>query len=347
MEEEAEQLRLLAAYLESRGGRRDMVDGWRAETQIRRRDARVNSPCTRFRCFSDPSGKRFRSHPEIARHFELEAAPHILHDEEGEDEQICSLAAYLESCGGTRDMVDGWRARTEIRRRGDSTGHIDRHFFDRSRKRFRSRLEVARHFKLEAEPRFRHCLSSSAASATTAPAADAPACTSAAPVAKPKAKPVPRAAAAPTPRLDEQLWAQCDSCAKWRRLPESMRDSDELDEAWTCAMHPDPARRGCEVAEDGLGEDEVTTQVEVEEGSCGDPGCEYARFHSGPCSYWEADNGGRQRRQPTRVAHADPAIADAITACLAKHQANQVSAARRLAVHRQRPPRMTQSPPPG
>ena len=132
MEEEAEQLRLLAAYLESRGGRRDMVDGWRAETQIRRRDARFNSPCTRFRCFSDPSGKRFRSHPEIARHFELEAAPHILHDEEGEDEQICSLAAYLESCGGTRDMVDGWRARTG--RRGDSTRHIDRYFFDREPK---------------------------------------------------------------------------------------------------------------------------------------------------------------------------------------------------------------------
>ena len=55
----------------------------------------------------------------------------------------------------------------------------------------------------------------------------------------------------------EQLWAQCDSCSKWRRLPESMRDSNEFDEAWTCAMHPDPARRGCEVAEEGLGEDEV------------------------------------------------------------------------------------------
>ena len=63
----------------------------------------------------------------------------------------------------------------------------------------------------------------------------------------------------------EQLWAQCDACAKWRRLPESMRDSDELDEAWTCAMHPDPALRWCEMAEEGLGKDEVTTQVEVQE----------------------------------------------------------------------------------
>ena len=267
-------------------------------------------------------------------------------DEEGEDERIRLLAAYLESRGGTRDMVDGWRARTETRRGGNSAGQLVKYFYDPRGKLFRSHPEVARYFQLEAARWERRGtrLPSSAARAT---AADAPASTSAAPVAKPKAKLVPRAAAAPTPRLDEQLWAQCDSCAKWRRLPESMRDSDELDEAWTCAMHPDPARRGCEVAEDRLGEDEVTTQVEVEEGSCGDPGCEYARFHSGPCSYWEADNGGRQRRQPTPVAHADPAIADAITACLAKHQANQVSAARRLAVHRQRPPRMTQSPPPG
>ena len=59
----------------------------------------------------------------------------------------------------------------------------------------------------------------------------------------------------------EQLWAQCDACGKWRRLPESMRDSDELDEAWTCAMHPDPARRGCEVAEEGLEEEEEVEEL--------------------------------------------------------------------------------------
>ena len=55
---------------------------------------------------------------------------------------------------------------------------------------------------------------------------------------------------------EEQLWAQCDTCSKWRRLPEHMRDSDELDEAWTCAMHPDPARRGCEAAEEELADGE-------------------------------------------------------------------------------------------
>ena len=94
----------------------------------------------------------------------------------------------------------------------------------------------------------------------------------------------------------EQLWAQCDACGKWRRLPESMRDSDELDEAWTCAMHPDPALRGCEVAEEALEEDEVTTLVEVQEqGSCGTPGCSLADFHLGPCSNCTVSGGRRNR----------------------------------------------------
>ena len=105
-----------------------------------------------------------------------------LPEQEGEDEQIRSLAAYLESRGGTRDMVDGWRANTETRREGRFAGYSDRYFFDPSGKRFRSHPEVARHFKLEAAPHIRRrtCLPSSAASATTrAHAADTPAFTSA------------------------------------------------------------------------------------------------------------------------------------------------------------------------
>ena len=53
-----------------------------------------------------------------------------------------------------------------------------------------------------------------------------------------------------------------------------------------CSMHPDPAKRGCEAEEEGLGEDEVTTQVEVEDGICGTPGCTLPDFHLGPCSMW-------------------------------------------------------------
>ena len=54
----------------------------------------------------------------------------------------------------------------------------------------------------------------------------------------------PRSAAArKIERTSSTVWVQCDSCSKWRRLPERMRDSDELEDAWTCAMHPDPAIR--------------------------------------------------------------------------------------------------------
>jgi len=112
-------------------------------------------------------------------------------------------------------------------------------------------------------------------------------------------------------QTNEQLWAQCDSCTKWRRLPESMRDSDELDEAWTCAMHPDPAWRECEVAEEGLGEGEVTTQVAVEEGSCGTPGCKYADFHFGPCSCWEAASGGERKRRQSSLGEEMATLARA------------------------------------
>ena len=232
----------------------------------------------------------------------------VVEDEEDEEDEegewVRLLAAYLESCGGTRDMVDGWHIKFETRLGGNTAGQSDKYFFDPSGKRFRSHPEIARHFKLKG-------LSSSATSATTAHAAEAPAPTSAAPVAKPKAEPVPRAAAAPTPRLDEQLWAQCDTCSKWRRLPESMRDSDELDEeAWTCAMHPDPARRGCGVVEEALGENEVTTQVEVEEASrCHTPGCKHANFHFGPCSCWEAANGGERKRRRSSLGEGMAASA--------------------------------------
>ena len=96
----------------------------------------------------------------------------------------------------------------------------------------------------------------------------------------------------------EQLWAQCDTCAKWRRLPESMHNNIKLNMTWTCAMHPDPARIGCEVAEEGLEEDEVTTQMKVVQGSCGTPGCKYADFHFGPCSNCRgAASGGKRPRR--------------------------------------------------
>ena len=131
-------------------------------------------------------------------------------------------------------------------------------------------------------------------------------------------------------QTDDQLWAQCETCAKWRRLPESMRDSDELDEAWTCAMHPDPARRGCEVVEEGLGEDEVTTQVEVEEGRCGTPGCKYADFHFGPCSCWESASGGERKRRRSSLGEGMEASAASVKTAKTAKAATAVKAAGRF-----------------
>ena len=53
-------------------------------------------------------------------------APQVAFQGASEDERsaglLRSLAEYLESCGGTRDMVDGWHTKTEIRREGNTAG---------------------------------------------------------------------------------------------------------------------------------------------------------------------------------------------------------------------------------
>ena len=46
----------------------------------------------------------------------------------------------------------GWYARTEARKAGNSAGTYDTYFFAPDGKRFRSRAEIARHFKLEVLP---------------------------------------------------------------------------------------------------------------------------------------------------------------------------------------------------
>eukprot|EP00962_Isochrysis_galbana_P019769 scaffold5763_cov111-Isochrysis_galbana.AAC.1 len=71
----------------------------------------------------------------------------------GRDHQlIASLAEYLETCGGTSSMVNGWYTRTEVRKGGGTAGTFDTYFFSPAGKRFRSRAEIARFFELEAAP---------------------------------------------------------------------------------------------------------------------------------------------------------------------------------------------------
>ena len=60
-----------------------------------------------------------------------------------------TLSEYLENCGGSRSMVDGWYTRTEYRKDGATAGTYDTYFFTPSGKRFRSRAEIARYFHLE------------------------------------------------------------------------------------------------------------------------------------------------------------------------------------------------------
>lgn len=38
----------------------------------------------------------------------------------------------------------------------------------------------------------------------------------------------------------DQTWVQCDSCLKWRKLPDGI---DQLPEKWYCSNNPDPQFR--------------------------------------------------------------------------------------------------------
>ncbi|XP_062570925.1 MORC family CW-type zinc finger protein 3-like isoform X3 [Saccostrea cucullata] len=52
------------------------------------------------------------------------------------------------------------------------------------------------------------------------------------------------------------LWAQCDNCLQWRRLPGGFRQED-LPDKWYCHMNPDAAFNRCEIPEEPEDEDEA------------------------------------------------------------------------------------------
>ncbi|NP_001084903.1 MORC family CW-type zinc finger 3 S homeolog [Xenopus laevis] len=53
----------------------------------------------------------------------------------------------------------------------------------------------------------------------------------------------------------DQLWVQCDSCLKWRKVPDAM---GKLADKWYCSMNTDPQFRDCTVAEEPEDDDDIT-----------------------------------------------------------------------------------------
>ncbi|XP_075930766.1 uncharacterized protein LOC116952922 [Petromyzon marinus] len=52
----------------------------------------------------------------------------------------------------------------------------------------------------------------------------------------------------------DQIWAQCDGCLKWRKLPD---DIGKLPDKWYCQLNPDPQFRTCDVSEEAEDTDEM------------------------------------------------------------------------------------------
>mmetsp|Transcript_39573 Transcript_39573/g.112231 ORF Transcript_39573/g.112231 Transcript_39573/m.112231 type:complete len:360 (+) Transcript_39573:788-1867(+) len=68
---------------------------------------------------------------------------------------------------------------------------------------------------------------------------------------------LPQAAAAPT--IEEDVWAQCEICNKWRRLPPGSVVEEET--PWYCHMNGDKARNRCDIAEEEYSDTEYVEEA--------------------------------------------------------------------------------------
>mmetsp|Transcript_40748 Transcript_40748/g.64118 ORF Transcript_40748/g.64118 Transcript_40748/m.64118 type:complete len:178 (-) Transcript_40748:119-652(-) len=68
--------------------------------------------------------------------------------EDWRENKLAALGQYLEERGGHAEQLEGWSVKTEVRKTGNSAGHLDLYWFSKSGRRFRSMAEVARHFGL-------------------------------------------------------------------------------------------------------------------------------------------------------------------------------------------------------
>ncbi|XP_046363839.2 MORC family CW-type zinc finger protein 3-like [Haliotis rufescens] len=72
-----------------------------------------------------------------------------------------------------------------------------------------------------------------------------------------------RVQVAPAGNLPDWLWAQCENCLKWRRLPDGVRQTG-LPDRWFCHMNPDASHNRCDVEEEPEDEDEALNRPTYE-----------------------------------------------------------------------------------
>ncbi|KOO31201.1 hypothetical protein Ctob_004684 [Chrysochromulina tobinii] len=90
---QSELLASLAKYLEHCGGSAEMITGWYTMTEFRKEGATAG---TYDSYFFNKKGKRFRSRAEVARHFNLEAAP-AKRESKGAEAKAADKAAAAEA----------------------------------------------------------------------------------------------------------------------------------------------------------------------------------------------------------------------------------------------------------
>ncbi|GMH66589.1 hypothetical protein TrRE_jg7156 [Triparma retinervis] len=127
----------LSDYVVECGGTKELVDGWRAE--------RYRS---QMKYYTEEGKGGFTSLPAVARHLKLTGVPNIKARIPGalDSAGFAKLSDYVVECGGTKELVDGWRAeryRSQMK------------YYTEEGKIFKSLPAVARHLKLPRAPKVR------------------------------------------------------------------------------------------------------------------------------------------------------------------------------------------------
>jgi hypothetical protein len=135
-----EALEKLVLYVISCGGKRDSLEGWSARRNTQEM----------WNYYSE-EGMKFLSRRKVARWLELPDAPmqqrtlaNIASPEECK-EALENLVLYVISCGGKRDLLEGWSARRD-------TSRIWHYYSKKGNIWFKCRPDVARWLNLPGEP---------------------------------------------------------------------------------------------------------------------------------------------------------------------------------------------------
>jgi hypothetical protein len=142
-----EALEKLVLYVISCGGKRDSLEGWSATHSWHGNSGKW--------LYVSKEGEKLYTRPQVARRLKLPGAPKVGQSRPRtltSSEALQELASYVVSCGGTRDLVNGWSARRYSTTNSTTKSETWHYLNSKEGQWFASRPEVARWLELPGAP---------------------------------------------------------------------------------------------------------------------------------------------------------------------------------------------------